>query len=172
MENAIFIVTTLLFGKLIYWMHDNRNNLGKAVKDVLQTFGLIVLVIAVIVALIAGVLWLLVEFIRAHPEILLLAFFVMFCYRIEHMSPKEREQFFTELHQQEIERNRQECAEKQREIEDLRREQSYIKKRNTILDDIAGGGLSKSELRQNQRLYDKMDIDIQDKQRELDELQR
>ena len=174
MENAIFIVTTLLFGKFIYWMHENRNNLGEAVKDVLQTFGLIVLVIAVIIALIAGVLWLLVEFIRAHPEILLLAFLAIFLGGTIDPpggggSTKKKPTFIDKVSKSLDESARRETQrERERmvqEIEDLKRERDSIPTYNGIL--MGGSGISEEKLQHNRYKRDKLDELIQDKEREL-----
>lgn len=78
MSNAvIMLLTTLLFGKMIYWMHENRNNLGEAVKESLQTIFWCIIGIAVIVAVIAGGVWLLIQFVCEYPLLFIVLLLIL-----------------------------------------------------------------------------------------------
>lgn len=101
------------------------------------------------------------------PFLVLFGIIVLWLKGIDDMPPEKREKWLEDLSRES--REEQEREEKQREIDELERERSYIKRSNNILDDLTGSGLSKSELRQNQKLYNKMGREIQDKRRELND---
>lgn len=78
MSNAIImLLTTLLFGKMIYWMHENRNNLGEAIKESLQTIFWCIIGIAVIIAVIAGGFWLLIQFACEYPLLFIVLLLIL-----------------------------------------------------------------------------------------------
>lgn len=187
MGNIIVIITIWLFGKMIYWMYENRNNLGSKIKALILNvigviLGICLYLLGMVAFVYAGVSLMfdppefvrkifefIINFAKNHGDLTFTLLLVLFIYRFSKYTPDELDHIAEELHQNEIERRRQERKEKHREIDELERERSYIKRSNNILDDLTGSGLSKSELRQNQKLYDKMGREIQDKRRELED---
>lgn len=101
------------------------------------------------------------------PFLVLFGILVLWLKGIDDMPSEKREKWLEDLSRES--REEQEREEKQREINELEQERSYIKRSNNILDDITGSRLNKSELRQNQKLYDDIGRKIEDKRRELND---
>lgn len=179
MTNAvIMLLTTLLFGKMIYWMHENRNNLGEAVKESLQTIFWCIVGIAVVVAVIAGGFWLLIQFACEYPLLFIVLLFVMAnvgkknkrnryisnsdSYQREENS--EWNEMWTRIGRRAVE---EKIRDKEFEIGMLKQERDSLTIKNGI---ILGGSLSEYELQQNREKYDELEKQIQDKYDELEEL--
>lgn len=187
MGNIVVIITIGLFGKMIYWIYENRNNLGSKIKAlILNLIGVILGICLCLLGMLAFVytgvslmfdppeflskiFGFIINFAKNHGDLTFTLLLVLFIYRFSKYTPDELDHIAEELQQNEIERRQQEREEKQRKIDELEQERSYIKRSNNILDDLTGSRLSKSELRQNQKQYDKIDREIQDKRRELED---
>lgn len=79
---------------------------------------------------------------------------------------------FDTLTKLEIKNLEKECEEIKAEIEELYYERNNIRTGNSMLDEISGSTLNKSELRHNQKKRDKLTRQIRDKENELSDKRR
>ena len=171
LETTILLVTTLLFGKMIYWMYENRNNLGEKTKELFYDLSGILVILGVI----AGCLWLVVGFVCEHALFCVILFLLWI-----NMSPggggrsSPRKRRFTEelergCYEMDLSRKENERENILREIEDLERERDRIPTYNGFL---GGSDLSESEIQYNRDRRDELDREIRDKEWKLRELDR
>lgn len=169
LETIILLVTTLLFGKMIYWMYENRNNLGEKTKELFYDLSGILVILGVI----AGCIWLIVDFVCEHALFCLILFLFWINMSIDDPPPPRKRRFTEELekgcYEMDLSRKENERENILREIEDLERERDRIPTYNGFL---GGSDLSESEIQYNRDRRDELDREIRDKEWELRELDR
>lgn len=148
----ILVVTTLLFGIVIYWLHENRNNLANALEGLFY--------IVIVVAVVIGGIGLLVKLAYAYPLLFILLF--AFCSRTDDGDFVDYKEEEPSLFEEEVNDMKQRQRERiSEEIKDLERDRDRIPTYNGFL---GGSGLSEDEILSNRDRVDELDKQIKDKE--------